>query len=39
MKGDVYLTTNRERIADMSGAQFTFDFGKVASERKISDRR
>jgi signal transduction histidine kinase len=39
MKGDVYITTDRERIADMGGAQFTFDFGKVASERKIGDKR
>jgi hypothetical protein len=39
MKGDVYMTTDRERIAGMSGAQFTLDFGKVAKERPIGKNK
>lgn len=33
MKGDVYLTTDREKITDMTGAQFTLNFVRVDSER------
>jgi signal transduction histidine kinase len=33
MKGDVYLTSSREQIADISGAQFTLDFGRAAFQR------
>lgn len=39
MKGDIYLTTDRERISAMTGAQFTLDFGKVASERPIGEKK
>lgn len=38
MKGDAYMTNVRERIPDMQGAQFTLDFGKVASERVIDEK-
>lgn len=38
MKGDAYLTSDREKIADMNGAQFTLDFGRVASERIIEKK-
>lgn len=31
-KGDIYLTTERERLKDFSGAQFTIDFAKVPSK-------
>lgn len=34
MKGDIYLTTNKERIKDMKGAQFTLDFSKVPAEKE-----
>jgi signal transduction histidine kinase len=33
MKGDAYTTTDREKLPEMQGAQFTLDFGKVASDR------
>lgn len=39
MKGDVYSTLDRERIAEMSGAQFTLDFGSVASERPVGEEK
>jgi signal transduction histidine kinase len=39
MKGDMYLTTKRERISTFDGAQFTLDFGKVASERPIGEKK
>ncbi len=39
MKGDVYLTTERERLANMSGAQFTLDFSKVFSERPVGEKK
>ena len=39
MKGDVYLTTNRERLSSMSGAQFTLDFGKVLNERPVRESK
>jgi signal transduction histidine kinase len=39
MKGDAYLTLDRERIPDMSGAQFTLDFGAVAPERPVAEKK
>jgi hypothetical protein len=39
MKGDIYLTTDRERIPAMNGAQFTLDFGKVVSERPTGEKK
>lgn len=36
MKGDAYVTLDRERIDGINGAQFTLDFGSVASERPVS---
>ena len=39
MKGDVYLTTDRERLTSMGGAQFTLDFNKVLSERPIGEKK
>jgi signal transduction histidine kinase len=39
MKGDAYLTTDRERINSMPGAQFTLDFSRVASERPVSEKK
>jgi len=38
MKGDTYLTSDRERLPDMAGAQFTLDFGRVPSERRIEKK-
>jgi len=35
MKGDAYSTPDRERISGMQGAQFTLDFGSVASARYV----
>lgn len=29
MKGDIYLTSEKDRIAELSGAQFTLDFSRV----------
>jgi signal transduction histidine kinase len=39
MKGDAYSTLDRERIAEMSGAQFTLDFGSVPSERPVGEEK
>lgn len=39
MKGDVYLTTERERLNGMRGAQFTLDFCKVQSDRAIGEKK
>jgi signal transduction histidine kinase len=39
MKGDAYSTLERERIAEMNGAQFTLDFGSVASERLVGEEK
>jgi len=39
MKGDIYLTRERERIQGVNGAQFTLDFGKVASEQPIGEKK
>lgn len=39
MKGDIYLTTDRERISAMDGAQFTMDFAKVPAERSIGEMK
>lgn len=39
MKGDIYLTTDREKVSGFGGAQFTLDFGKVASERPIGEKK
>ncbi|MCX6735794.1 MAG: sensor histidine kinase [Candidatus Parcubacteria bacterium] len=38
MRGDIYLTLDRERINELSGAQFTLDLGKVESERPIAKK-
>jgi signal transduction histidine kinase len=38
MRGDAYLTSDRETIADMPGAQFTLDFGRVAAERIVEKK-
>ena len=34
MKGDIYLTNQRERIDSMAGAQFTLDFAKVPKNKE-----
>jgi len=39
MKGDVYVTLDRERMAGMTGAQFTLDFAGVASERPVAEKK
>lgn len=39
MKGDAYLTADRERDPEMSGAQFTLDFSRVADERIVSEKK
>lgn len=39
MKGDIYLTTGRERVSSIDGAQFTLDFDKVVSERPIEKNK
>ena len=39
MKGDAYLTTDRERIDNIPGAQFTLDFSRVPSQRPISEKK
>jgi hypothetical protein len=39
MKGDIYLTTDREKVSGFGGAQFTLDFSKVASERPIGEKK
>lgn len=39
MKGDVYITVDREKLPNMQGAQFTLDFGKVASERGSLEKK
>lgn len=39
MKGDAYMTSGREKISEMNGAQFTLDFGKVVPERKIGPKK
>jgi len=39
MKGDVYLTTDRERIPAFNGAQFTLDFAKVLTERPVGEKK
>lgn len=39
MKGDAYFTMDRERIAGMDGAQFTLDFGRVAPERPVGEKK
>lgn len=36
MKGDIYLTTNKERIGNMPGAQFTLDFYKVPKDKETA---
>jgi len=33
MKGDIYLTHNRERMENVQGAQFTLDFERVLEKR------
>lgn len=32
--GDIYLSTNKERVKTMPGAQFTLDFGKVPENKE-----
>lgn len=39
MKGDAYVTLDRERMPDMKGAQFTLDFAGVASERPVAEKK
>ena len=39
MKGDVYLTTNREKIAGMNGAQITLDFSSAPTERPVGEKK
>lgn len=39
MKGAAYSTVERERIPEMSGAQFTLDFGSVSSERPVREAK
>jgi signal transduction histidine kinase len=39
MKGTAYSTLERERIPEISGAQFTLDFGSVPSERSVRERK
>ncbi|MGC1378228.1 MAG: sensor histidine kinase [Anaerolineales bacterium] len=39
MNGDVYITTDRERLSNMAGAQFTLDFNKVLAERPIGEKK
>jgi hypothetical protein len=29
-RGDIYLANERDRLSDLSGAQFVLDFSKVA---------
>lgn len=38
MKGDIYLTTNKERLKDMPGAQFTLDFYKVPQSKEAANK-
>jgi signal transduction histidine kinase len=39
MKGDIYLTANREKLPGLSGAQFTLDFSGAAEERPIAGKK
>ena len=39
MKGDIYSTLDRERVADMPGGQFTLDFGSVAPEQPVREKK
>ncbi len=39
MKGDIYLTSQRDRIQDLPGAQFTLDFGRVPNSSKAERSR
>lgn len=39
MKGDVYLTPDRDRLKNFEGAQFTLDFAKVLHERPIGEKK
>jgi signal transduction histidine kinase len=34
MKGDIHVTTSKERIRDLKGAQFTLDFSKVPESKE-----
>ena len=34
MRGDIYLSTRKERIPTMKGTQFTLDFGKVPQNKE-----
>ncbi|MDD4437667.1 MAG: sensor histidine kinase [Tissierellia bacterium] len=36
MNGNIYETSNRERLADMEGAQFTIDFEKVPQSKEFA---
>jgi signal transduction histidine kinase len=38
MKGDAYLTSGREKLSGLAGAQFTLDFDRVPSERRIDKK-
>ncbi|MEW5922371.1 MAG: sensor histidine kinase [Candidatus Zixiibacteriota bacterium] len=39
MKGDIYLTSQRDRIKNMAGAQFTLDFGRVPDSRETEGNK
>jgi signal transduction histidine kinase len=39
MRGDAYFTTDREKLADMAGAQFTLDFAGVPTERPVGEEK
>ena len=39
MKGDIYLTSQRDRVPNLKGAQFTLDFGRVPDSREAERSR
>jgi signal transduction histidine kinase len=39
MNGDAYVTHEREKIPDMTGAQFTLDFVRVPAEKVIEQKK
>lgn len=39
MKGNAYSTLDRERIPELSGAQFTLDFGSVPAQRPVREAK
>ncbi|MCK4764167.1 MAG: ATP-binding protein [Candidatus Aminicenantes bacterium] len=34
MKGDIHLTTSKDRVTDLNGAQFTLNFGSVPEDKE-----